>query len=83
MYPMGYYGFDVTYILVIIGAILSMAASAHVNSTFKKYAQVRSGSGITGAQAAEEILGRNGITDVAVQHIPGSLTDHYNPSKRR
>ena len=82
MYPMGYYGFDVTYILVIIGAILSMAASAHVNSTFKKYAQVRSGSGITGAQAAEEILGRNGITDVAVQHIPGSLTDHYNPSKK-
>ncbi len=82
MYPMGYYGFDVTYILVIIGAILSMAASAHVNSTFKKYAQVRSGSGITGAQAAEEILGRNGITDVAVQHIPGSLTDHYNPAKK-
>ena len=82
MYPMGYYGFDVTYILVIIGAILSMAASAHVNSTFRKYAQVRSGSGITGAQAAEEILGRNGITDVAVQHIPGNLTDHYNPAKK-
>ncbi|MBR2186881.1 MAG: zinc metallopeptidase [Lachnospiraceae bacterium] len=79
---MGYYGFDVTYILVIIGAILSMAASAHVNSTFRKYAQVRSGSGITGAQAAEEILGRNGITDVAVQHIPGNLTDHYNPAKK-
>ena len=78
-YPMFY---DWTYILVLIGAVLSMAASAHVNSTFKKYSNVMSGTGITGAQAAEEILRRNTITDVSVHHIAGSLTDHYNPSKK-
>ncbi len=78
-YPMY---FDWTYILVLIGVVLSMAASAHVNSTFKKYSNVLSKTGITGAQAAEEILRRNTITDVSVHHIAGSLTDHYNPSKK-
>ncbi len=83
-YPMGLYSltYNWTYILVIIGAILSMAASAKVNSTFKKYSQIRSGSGITGAMAAEEILRRNTITDVSVQHIPGELTDNYNPARK-
>ena len=83
-YPMGLYSltYNGTYILVIIGAILSLAASAHVKSTFKKYSNVRSGSGITGAQAAEEILRRNTISDVRVQHINGELTDHYNPSSK-
>ena len=83
-YPMGLYSltYNWTYILVIIGAILSMAASAKVNSTFRKYSQVRSGSGITGAMAAEEILRRNTITDVSVQHIPGELTDNYNPARK-
>ncbi len=83
-YPMGLYSltYNWTYILVIIGAILSMAASAHVNSTFKKYSQVRSMTGITGAEAAARILRKNTITDVSVQHIPGELTDHYNPAKK-
>lgn len=83
-YPMGLYSltYNWTYIFVIIGAILSMAASAHVNSTFRRYSQIRSGSGITGAQAAGEILRRNTITDVSVKHISGELTDHYNPSTK-
>ncbi len=83
-YPMGLYSltYNWTYILVIIGAILSMAASAHVQSTFNKYSRIRSGSGITGAMAAQEILRRNTILDVTVQHIPGQLTDNYNPSKK-
>ncbi len=78
-YPMY---FDWTYILVIIGAVLSMAASAHVSSTFKKYSQVMSQTGITGAEAASELLRRNSITDVTVNHIAGDLTDHYNPGKK-
>ena len=47
------YGFDTTYLLVIIGAVLCLVASAHVKSTYRKYAGIRSASGITGAQAAE------------------------------
>lgn len=78
-----YYGyFDPTYILVLIGAVLSMWASFKVNSTFKKYAGVRSGSGMTGAQAAEAILRYKGIHDVRVEHIRGELTDHYDPSRK-
>ncbi len=83
-YPMGLYSltYNWTYIFVIIGAILSMAASAHVKSTFNKYSGIRSGSGKTGAMAAEEILRRNTINDVTVQHVHGELTDHYNPATK-
>ncbi len=80
---MPYYGyFDPTYILVLIGAVLSMWASFKVNSTFSKYARVQSYSGMTGAQVAEAILRYKGIHDVRVEHIRGELTDHYDPSKK-
>ncbi len=71
--------YDATYILVLIGALLSMWASMRVNSTYKKYAQVQSRSGLTGAEAAERILHGAGIYDVRVEHIRGNLTDHYDP----
>ena len=77
-----YYGFDWTYILVLIGAVLSMIASAKVNSTFNKYKRVRSMTGMTGAEAAQKILQRNGIYDVAVEHVSGNLTDHYDPRNK-
>ncbi len=77
-----YYGFDAMYILVIIMAILCMVASYRVSSVYKKYAKVRSMSGLTGAEAAMQILQRNGITDVSVMHIPGDLTDNYDPRSR-
>lgn len=80
-YGYGYY-MDWTYILVLIGAVLCMAASAKVNSTYRKYARVRSMSGMTGAEAAQRILNQNGIYDVRVEHIKGSLTDHYDPSAK-
>ncbi len=73
---------DVSYIFCILGAILCMIASANVNSTYKKYARVRSFSGLTGAQAAEMILKNAGITDVQVCHVSGQLTDHYDPTRR-
>ena len=79
---MFYYYYDWTYILVLVGALICMAASARVNSTFSRYSTVRSHSGMTGKEAAEQILHRNGIYDVQVIHIPGNLTDHYNPSKK-
>ena len=77
-----YYYFDPTYILVIIGAVICLLASARVKSTFRKYNRVRSMSGMTGAQAAERILQAAGIYDVSVQHISGELTDHYDPRNK-
>ena len=74
-----YYGIDWTYILVLIGAVLSLLASAKVNSTFNKYKRIKSVSGMTGAEAAERILHQNGIYDVGIEHISGKLTDHYDP----
>lgn len=79
---MFYYYHDWTYILVIIGAVISLAASARVNRVFAQYSTVRSHSGMTGKKAAEQILHGNGIYDVQVIHIPGNLTDHYNPGKK-
>lgn len=76
------YGFDWTYLLVIVGALLSAWASARVNSTFSKYSRVRSMTGMTGAEAARRILQSQGIYDVTIQSVRGSLTDHYNPTNK-
>lgn len=70
---------DPTYILIIVGALLSMWASARVNSTFRRYAQVRSMTGMTGAEAAMRLLHSQGIYDVTVRQVRGHLTDHYDP----
>ena len=77
----GYY-FDPTYILVLIGALLCILASSRVNSTYSKYAKIRSKRGITGAEAAQRILQMSGIHDVQIQHVAGNLTDHYDPSQK-
>jgi Zn-dependent membrane protease YugP len=77
----GYY-WDPTYVLVLIGAVLCIAASAYMKSTYSKYTRVRSRSGMTGAEAAQKLLTRAGIRDVTVQHVNGELTDHYDPRKK-
>lgn len=79
-----FYGFyyDPTYILAIVAMIFSIWASMKVNSTFARYAKVRSKTGMTGAEAAERILHHAGIRDVSIQHIKGNLTDHYDPSNK-
>ena len=82
MYPYYSYYFDPTYLLVIVGAVLSLIASAMVKSTYAKYKKVRSMSGLTGAQAAQRILSQAGIHDVQIQHISGDLTDNYNPKTK-
>ncbi|MBQ9199941.1 MAG: zinc metallopeptidase [Lachnospiraceae bacterium] len=79
---MGYYGMDFTYILVIIGAVISMIASWNVNARFKKYSTVRNSRGLTSQQAAETILHGAGIYDVRIERISGNLTDHYSPSEK-
>ena len=70
---------DPTYVLVIIGAVICMLASANVSRTFNKYSRYHSKRGLTGAQTAEMILRSAGITDVRIEHISGQLTDHYDP----
>ncbi|MGN0142375.1 MAG: zinc metallopeptidase [Roseburia sp.] len=77
-----YYYWDPTYILVVIGAVICLIASARVKSTFNKYAKYRSMSGMTGAQAAERILNAAGIYDVTIQRVSGNLTDNYNPMRK-
>lgn len=76
---MGYYYWDPTYILVVIGAVICMIASARVKGTFNKYSQLRSMSGMNGAQVAQRVLQAAGIYDVQLRHVSGSLTDHYDP----
>lgn len=83
---LGYYGyysyFDPTYVLVVIGAVICLLASAGVKLTYGKYEKVRSRSGKTGAQVAEEVLYRAGVRDVSVERTSGHLTDHYNPKNK-
>lgn len=79
---MGYYYFDWTYILVIIGALICLAASANVNSTYKKYEKVKSRNGLTAQEAARMILQGAGITDVRIERVSGSLTDHYSSKEK-
>ena len=80
--PFFYYYYDPTYILVLIGAVLSLWASATVKSTYNKYSRVYSYSGLTGAQAAAQILRQAGIYEVRIEHVSGNLTDHYDPKAR-
>ena len=79
-YGYGYgYGLDPTMILVLIGVVITLWAQWRVNSAFSKYSRVRSRTGMTGAEAAQRLLQSQGIYDVRVQRVGGSLTDHYDP----
>ena len=75
-----YYGFDWTYIVLVLPCIiLSMWASSNVNSTFKKYSTQYSYRRITGADAAQRVLAANGVRGVRIERVAGNLTDHYDP----
>lgn len=74
-----YWGFDWTYILIIIALLISLAVQMNMKGTFQKYSRVRSERGTTGAQAAERILHNAGIYNVRVERIHGNLNDHYDP----
>lgn len=77
-----YMFYDPTYFLVLIGVVLSLVASARVKSTFNRYSQMRNSRGMTGAQAAEQVLHGAGIYDVRIEHVRGNLTDHYDPRSK-
>ena len=73
---------DPTYAILIPGLLVSLWAQYRVESTTRKYAAVRARCGLTGAELAEQMLHDEGIDDVTVERIGGSLTDHYDPSSK-
>ena len=79
---MPYFYYDYTYILVIIGAVLCMIASANVKGTYNRYKQVYNSRGIRAEEVAERILNNAGIHDVRIERISGDLTDHYSPREK-
>lgn len=80
--PIGYYGFDVYYLILIVPAVLvSMWAQHRVTRAFKVYSDVPVSCGMTGAQTARYILDTNGLQHIRVEQIAGQLTDHYSPKE--
>lgn len=73
---------DSTMVLLIPAILLSLYAQFKISSSYKHYSQIRSRSGLTGAQAARSILNSNGLYDVRVEPIRGQLSDHYDPRTR-
>ncbi len=71
--------FDPTYILVIIGLVITVWAQISVNNAFNKYSRVRTRNGKTGTDAARDVLRSGGVGDVTFKSIGGSMTDHFDP----
>ncbi len=77
---MWFYGIDATYLTIVLPAILfSMLMQYLVNSTYKKYESKLNRRQLTGAQVAQKVLSAFGISDVRIEHVSGSLTDHFDP----
>lgn len=74
-----YFYWDPTYLLVIIGMVICLAASAMVNSAMSKYSRVRNARGMTGAEAARQILNNEGLYNVQIECLPSDSGDHYDP----
>ena len=74
--------FDSTMILMIPVLILAFYAQKKVKGNYEKFKQVRNSANVTGAEVAKEILQREGIFDVKIVDIKGTLTDHFNPKTK-
>ena len=80
---MPFFYFDYYYLLLVVPAlIIAMVAQIKVQSTYKKYAQIASRSGITASEMTRRMLDTSGLTHVDVVHIGGNLTDNFNPKKQ-
>jgi len=79
-----YYGYfyDWTYILVIIATTITLLAQFFVNSSYSRYKQRLNNSGFTGKEVARKILDANGLKNIKVLEVAGTLTDHYDPTKK-
>ena len=76
------YFFDWTVVLLLPGLILGLWAQSRVISTYRKYQDVPSSSGLTGRDMAARILQQGGVTDVQIEATPGQLSDHYDPMRK-
>jgi Zn-dependent membrane protease YugP len=74
--------FHSSYLLLIPGMLLMFWAQSRVRGTYDRYSKVSSSLGMTGADVARSILNDLGFHDIAVEHVPGELTDHYDPSAK-
>ena len=77
--PLYYSYYDPTYILVLIGLVICMGASALVHSTMNKYGKISNSTGITGGEAARRILDNEGLYNVQVECLRQDSGDHYDP----
>ena len=75
----GWFYYDWTMLIVLPALIFTFWAQIKVNSSFNKYSQVRTSRGITGAMAARRILDANGLRNVRIEKVRGSMTDHFDP----
>lgn len=73
--------FDETYLILIPAMIFALFAQINVKSTFNKYSRKNNSRGLTGAEIARQILDANGLYNVRIEHISGSLTDHFSPNE--
>lgn len=83
--PYGYYPYmywDWTILILIPGMILGLIAQSSVKRAYAKFSRVASRAGLTAAQAAQRILAANGIYDVRIERVAGTLTDHYDPKNK-
>ena len=76
----GFFWGDWTILILIPAMIFAFWAQINVKSTFEKYSKVMNRRGMTGAEAARRILDANGLQHIAIERVPGHLTDHYDPT---
>ncbi len=80
---MPFFFFDYYYIILVVPVIIaSLIIQAKLKSTYAKYSRINNARNITGAQAAQIVLGYYGIHDVRIEHVAGNLSDHYDPTAK-
>lgn len=70
------------WLLIIVTMVIGFATQGYINHAYKKYASVPNDTGLTGAQIARRMLDDNGLQDVGIKMVAGSLSDHYDPRTR-
>ncbi len=76
------YGFDYTYLLVLLGVLISMISRSIINGAYKKYSAIRSRRGMTGRDTAQMIMSQTGIYGVSINMTDKKLGDNYNPNEK-
>ncbi|HFC12750.1 MAG TPA: zinc metallopeptidase, partial [Anaerolineae bacterium] len=71
--------FVLYFVFALPGMLLAMWAQNRLKSNFNKYSRVRTERNMTGREVARALLDYYGLHEVAIEHIPGHLTDHYDP----